>query len=477
MTRAMSLELTDGVSVVVPDSLNLLTPYVLFEQRDWFEDEIGFVRRALRPGERAIDIGANYGVYTLTIAKIVGLMGRVWAFEPASSTADLLARGIAANSFTNVTLVRSAISGACGTAQLTINDNSEMNALIHGESSPGLTETVALVTLDDCQQRYQWKEIDFLKIDAEGEETNIINGGRQFLATTSPLILFEVKAGAELHLDLVRKFNDVGFDSYRLIPGLNLLIPFDDASEPDDYLLNLFCCKLDRAALLIDRGLLLDAKTIESAAADKRFQGFYRAHRARFSWESQLAKMPYGAALTGHWASGSSTDERKIVEDALACYAISREPSLPAVDRFSALTASFNLLRSLCGESPKHLRLASLARVARDYGARAVAQNALKQLLSSMTQGNPLDLREPFLAPGARFESVHPESRIGDWILAAGAEEFERLSSFSSFYTGESARPRLDLIASLGFGSEEMKRRLFLVQQRFGARTAQQIPT
>ena len=67
--RTRTLEIAGGVRVVVPDSLNLLTPYVLIEQQDWFEDEIGFVRRLLRPGQQAIDIGANYGVYTLTMAK------------------------------------------------------------------------------------------------------------------------------------------------------------------------------------------------------------------------------------------------------------------------------------------------------------------------------------------------------------------------------------------------------------------------
>ncbi len=58
--------IADRVRVVVPDSFGLITPYVLFEQQDWFEDEISFVRRVLQPGEQAIDIGANYGVYTLS---------------------------------------------------------------------------------------------------------------------------------------------------------------------------------------------------------------------------------------------------------------------------------------------------------------------------------------------------------------------------------------------------------------------------
>ena len=226
MTRTSTLEIAGGARVVTPDSVNLITPYVLYEQQDWFEDEIGFLRRLLLPGQQAIDVGANYGVYTLSIARVIGPTGTVWAFEPASSTAAFLEQGIAANNFTQVVLERSALSRDCGTAQLTVNDNSELNALLRDEQSGNATETVRLATLDDCLRRYGWKKIDFLKIDAEGEEANIIEGGRRFFADLSPLILYEVRAGEEVHLELVQKFAALGFDSYRLVPGLDLLVPF-----------------------------------------------------------------------------------------------------------------------------------------------------------------------------------------------------------------------------------------------------------
>jgi predicted O-methyltransferase YrrM len=95
MPNSTKLTIAEGVRIVVPDSLNPITPYVLLEQLDWFEDEIKFLRRLMRPGQKVIDIGANYGVYTLPMAKAVGTTGSVWAFEPASHTAALLAEGIA----------------------------------------------------------------------------------------------------------------------------------------------------------------------------------------------------------------------------------------------------------------------------------------------------------------------------------------------------------------------------------------------
>jgi protein O-GlcNAc transferase len=67
-----TIKIVNDVHVTIPSSLQLMTPYVLHEQGDWFEDEIKFLRTFIKPGMGIIDIGANYGLYTLTIAKIVG---------------------------------------------------------------------------------------------------------------------------------------------------------------------------------------------------------------------------------------------------------------------------------------------------------------------------------------------------------------------------------------------------------------------
>jgi FkbM family methyltransferase len=469
MPSSTTLTLVDDVRIVVPDSLNLITCYVVQEQQDWFEDEIKFVRRLLRPGQKVIDIGANYGVYTLSMAKAVGPAGRVWAFEPASGTARLLAEGINANGFEQVVLEQSALSGACGTAQFALNENSELNALVHGKLPASAVETVRLVTLDDRLQAYGWREIDFTKIDAEGEEAQILKGGERFFAQLSPLVQYEVKAGADLHMELVRDFAARGYTSYRLVPGLDLLVPFDADSPVDDYLLNLFCCKQDRADRLAGEGLLTGrAPRLPSAAAARSGEISVGGNGNSYDWRHTIAKFPYGSRLASIWeqttAAGNSTEVCK----ALSLYALSRDPARSAADRFGALQASLGILKDVCERTPSRLRLASLARVARDYGARSLAVRALQQLSNAIAREKLADASEPFLAPGERFESVPPGEAIGNWVLAAVLEELERLGAFSSFYTGVAARRRLQAIDKLGFASPEMKRRLHLLHRRFG---------
>lgn len=463
MFPTTTLSLIDGVRIVVPDSLDLITPYVLREQQDWFEDEIKLLRRLLQPGFKVVDIGANYGVYTLSMAQTVGPSGRIWAFEPASITANLLAEGIAANGFEQVVLERAALSSAVGTAKLSLNPNSELNAIVHDNLSTEGCEIVPVRTLDDCLETFGWQDIEFIKIDAEGEEANILKGGNRFFADLSPLVQYEVKAGADLHFELVQAFASIGYDSYRLVPGLDLLIPFDQDTQPDGFLLNLFCCKPDRAAQLVEQGFLLQAADLNKGM--ELFKA--RANPNAYNWRNTLTRLPYGTGLANLWERTLAAGQSGRVEEALSLYVASQDASLSAAEGYHALARSYDCFSLLCEQEPSFLRLASLARVARDYGARTIAVNALEQLGTYIFEHKQVDPAEPFLAPCARFDSIPPGDPLGKWVLSAVLEEFERLGSFSSFYTGESARQRLEIMRDLGFASAEMERRLFLLQQRF----------
>jgi len=464
MIPTITLPMTDGVNVVVPDSLDLITPYVLQEQLDWFEDEIKFLRRLLKPGEKIIDIGANYGVYTLSMARTVQEHGHIWAFEPASSTAAFLEQSIAANHFTNITLEKSALSNVTGLAQFSINEHSELNAVVHGTNPDAPSETVPLKTLDQCMASYDWADIAFVKIDAEGEEENIIKGGTRFFAERSPLIQYEIKAGTEIHLDLVNAFAAHGYDSYRLVPGLDLLVPFDPQS-PDPYLLNLFCCKPDRAARLAADGWLV--LSLPAAPATDNAPPASPGTE-KYDWRHSLATLPYGQHLAERWeATMGAADASHDLADALAQHARSHDASLPAAERFAALQTCFNKLRDLCIRHPLHLRRISFARVAQEFGARQLAVEALGQQLKVIFNELDVDISEPFLAPGKSFDTLPPDGHYGNWLVGGALETLEQLEFYSSFYKNNPVTERLTLIMNLGFGGEEMERRQSLTQRRF----------
>lgn len=465
-----TLEMADGVKVVVPNSLDLITTYVLSEQQDWFEDEIKFLRKVLQPGQKVVDIGANYGVYTLSMANTIGPTGRVWAFEPATKTANFLSESITANGFTNIVLARSALSREVGSARLSLNANSELNTLTRNSGAQETSELVRVVTLDACMEMNAWSDIDFVKMDAEGEESNILKGGRDFFNELSPLIQYEVRASDTVHMELVKEFAALGYESYRLVPGLQALVPFEVDSDPDGYLLNLFCCKRDRARGLAEQGFLIIAplRLPEHPAELHEGARGIAYSRRRADWLASLGSLPYGATLLESWKETDADGFLPEVEEALTHYAVSQDSTIPLRSRFLSMETSFRVLKALCEREPSHMRLASLARVARDFGHRSTAVTALKQLLDGIVKANRLELSEPFLAPGERFDHLPVGPSTREWILAAILEEFERLGSYSSYYTGPEALRRLERIRDLGFGSPEMSRRLILVQKRFG---------
>jgi FkbM family methyltransferase len=466
MVKTTVLTLADGVKIVVPDSLDLITPYVLREQLDFFEDELKFVRKLLQSGQKVIDIGANYGVYTLPMAQKVGASGRVWAFEPTSTTAQILADGIKENAFAHVTLVQKAVSSVPGVAQLSLQRDPEANSIIQGEvgSGEGETETVSVVTLDQCLDQYSWADIDLVKIDAEGEENNIVKGGRRFFADLSPLIQYELRKNAtDMNFGLIHEFAALGYDSYRLVPGLDILTPFDFGSKPDPYLLNLFCCKADRAIRLSVQELL--AHSLPAASME--------VADLRYHWKHSLSHLPYAAPLASAWETTENAGNSTALIHGLSLYASSRDSAVPNSDRVRALKASFQVLKSVCEREPTRLRLSSLARAAHDYGERAVSVAALKQLLDYIRHAG-VDTSEPFLPPLERFDEISAGDESVRWLVAAVLEQLERRERFSSFFTGPSARERLEDIHTLGYCSPEMERRLDLVRRRFDNRHPQE---
>ncbi len=316
------IEIKGGVFVCVPNAVNLLTPYVLLGQEDWFEDEIKFARHLLKPGMQVVDIGASYGVYALTAARCVGATGKVWAFEPSAVTAACLARGIERNRFDAMQLIQAGLSNRSGQAKLMISANTELGFVAEEGAADGAHEIVLLKTLDDCMTEWGWKDIDFMKIDAEGHEEKLIAGGARFFNSNSPLVLYEIKAGAKVNLGVVDAFAALGYRSYRLIPGLNTLVPFNKSEQLDAYQLNLFCCKPDRAKILSRQGMLIEEPLSEQPGEP-----------SSADWLNYLERFPYASGLKDAWReyarSQSTQPEWRAYESVLNSYARAHNQSIP----------------------------------------------------------------------------------------------------------------------------------------------------
>ncbi len=236
-----TVNLTTGLRLQVPPSLRCLTTYVLLEQETWFEPEMSLMPLLLEPGMHALDIGANHGIYALEIARCTG-SGHVWAFEPTSEPLQRLRASVAANGLgERITVVGAGLADADGEASFAVQDNSELNSR-GGTSSR--RETVRLLALDGYLAAHApGQVIDFVKLDAEGEEINVLAGAQRFFSHQSPVVMFEFKHGASQNTPLLAAWQALGYDLFRWSAELRLLLPFDSGTSELDFALNLLAIR------------------------------------------------------------------------------------------------------------------------------------------------------------------------------------------------------------------------------------------
>ena len=446
----LAIDISDSVTVAVPASLQSITTYVLLEQESWFEKEMEFLRHWLQPGMTVIDIGANLGVYSLPMARLVGATGQVFAYEPGSETRALLERSRELNAAANLHISPFALSDREREGRLVFGGSSELNAL--GDSGAG--ETVGITSLDLEDAARGWSSPDFIKIDAEGEEERIFSGGRDFFARHSPLIMFEIRAGEKINEHLRTLLPSIGYRMFRQLGAAPVLVP-DDIQQPlDGYELNLFAAKPDRAAALSQQGLL-----VETIPAWTPGEG--DCERADLLWRSQIF-----APLIGP-AGGNSAPPDSGYRNSLAAYATWRAVDQPTATRCAALAFALRGLREACARVPTEGRLSTLARVAWEWGVRSESVAVLQRLLQSM-QGGRIRLGEPCWPASARFDRVAADGQLANWFAGAVAEQFETTLAFSSTFGG--ASPTLEWLCAQPFASAGMERRRVLLAARAGHR-------
>ena len=145
-------------------------------------------------GARIVDVGANFGLYSLHAAHASGAESRVVAFEPLPSAFDLLEANIASNDLkSQITPVNAAVSRKSGRADFFAAEDGAFSGLHDTQRSPHKSRLkVKLTTLDQNKAVAQLGSVDFLKIDVEGHEGDVLAGAREMIRK-SPAILIALE--------------------------------------------------------------------------------------------------------------------------------------------------------------------------------------------------------------------------------------------------------------------------------------------
>lgn len=175
--------------------------------RTWFlEDEVAGLAEHVRPGAVCLDVGAEYGLYTWTLAGLVGSTGHVHAVEPQpgpSSFVDTTRRVLRAG---NVTVHRTALGAAAGGGVLALPRRRLLP--VHGRAflttgADGLGSNVefarhedvpvAVTTVDDLVAGLGLERLDLVKVDIEGAEAHLLRGACATLAAFRPVLMLELE--------------------------------------------------------------------------------------------------------------------------------------------------------------------------------------------------------------------------------------------------------------------------------------------
>ena len=460
----ITLTLDARTKINVLDDTNLMTRFILEEQGDWFEDELPFIRRFLKPGMQAIDIGANYGCYALSIAEAVKnndtpeKSGNVFAFEPCGDTFTMLQSSVNLNNFKHLHLIQSGLSNQSGQATLYRSHNSELNSLQPQTKNQVAQETITLTTLDDCLKHYQWKTLDFLKLDAEGEERNILIGGKQTFTDLSPLVMFELKHGKTINVDLINDFKTLDYQCFSLNKALDLLLPFNP-NTLDGFQLNVFACKADMAEQLESKGLL-SRHSIN--APKKEFEA--RKNQSNQAIYQHIIEQ-LKPSLLSNWASSHDTKSK------LSC--------------LQNCQLSYLLLQQLSASEPNNIAFkCAYTRAALMLGKRVEAVAILRELLTltDPSQNNNLvhiESRSAIISPIKDFD-LHNESWQNDepiditWLRAAILQAYIELHVLSCYFSNSKIVPILKEANQIEYSSPAMQIREDMINELIKQHRAKQ---
>jgi FkbM family methyltransferase len=155
----------------------------------WERNLVGIMRQRVQPGSTVYDLGANYGMHTLLFARLVGLSGRVYAFEPHPEVFAALQEQLTLNGLQTVVPICQAVSESTG---LGFFDQTDRRSNGHLTVSTSSALRVQTTTLDEFVYRHQAKPPDFIKIDIEGSAGAALRGALRLLREHRPTVVVEL---------------------------------------------------------------------------------------------------------------------------------------------------------------------------------------------------------------------------------------------------------------------------------------------
>lgn len=218
--ESVILETRSGVKIKIRvDSTDLMAfthVWILHEY-----DQLGF---EIKNDDIVIDIGSHIGLFALYAARFCK-NGKIYCFEPVKENFEALVANLKLNGITNVLATNAAVSSAVGTVTIYLNDDESGHSMyVIGSKKI----EIASISLKNIMDSDNIEKCDFLKIDCEGEEYEIINSlPSEYFDRVEKMVIEYHFADTKPHLldNLIKKLKDHSFgtDVRVLFPSIGFL--------------------------------------------------------------------------------------------------------------------------------------------------------------------------------------------------------------------------------------------------------------
>jgi FkbM family methyltransferase len=189
------------------------------------EEIIGIFRP--KEGDIVVDIGAHLGRYTIPSSRAVGVSGKVVAFEAHPYNFRILQHNLKLNKLTNVTTLNMAVYSKKANLKLYLPDEDQGYTMHHSVMTNYLSTKykseierkyieVEADTIDNLLKSRGITTANWIKIDVEGAEYEVLKGAREILSANKPISILVEVHGKDTYgptIELLRSNNfDIEFE-------------------------------------------------------------------------------------------------------------------------------------------------------------------------------------------------------------------------------------------------------------------------
>lgn len=206
-----------------------------FIREGWYEyQEQAFLWLFIRPGDVFFDCGAHVGLYSVLVGKVAHSKIEIFCIEPDPNALPLLRDNLTTHHLGKAEIIDRALYSTSDTRVFfsATNGKTAYSSLVCDHDDSAQLE-VATVTLDEILHDRNIDQVDFLKLDVEGAELDVLEGAKDSIANgRMPLVMFEctemnLQATGKTTRDLLEGWRSEGYDLCRFNDSSLQLEPFD----------------------------------------------------------------------------------------------------------------------------------------------------------------------------------------------------------------------------------------------------------